>query len=112
MSKTQTILKTERRRSREIFARAERVLVGGVNSPVRAFRSVGGEPLVIDRAGGQFLYDADGNELLDYVCSWGAILLGHSNPAIADRKSTRLNSSHGYISYAVFCLKKKKKTPV
>jgi len=84
MSKTQTILKTERRRSREIFARAERVLVGGVNSPVRAFRSVGGEPLVIDRAGGQFLYDADGNELLDYVCSWGAILLGHSNPAIAD----------------------------
>src|SRR5436305_7402282 len=84
MSKTQTILKTERRRSREIFARAERVLVGGVNSPARAFRSVGGEPLVIDRAGGQFLYDADGNELLDYVCSWGAILLGHSNPAIAD----------------------------
>src|SRR6266480_306262 len=84
MSKTQTILKTERRRSREIFARAERVLVGGVNSPVREFRSVGGEPLVIDRARGQFLYDADGNELLDYVCSWGAILLGHSNPAIAD----------------------------
>src|SRR5207302_9725606 len=84
MSKTQTILKTERRRSREIFARAERVLVGGVNSPVRAFRSVGGEPLVIDRAGGQFLYDADGNELLDYVCSWGANLLAPSNPAIAD----------------------------
>src|SRR6266566_1291587 len=84
MSKTQTILKTERRRSREIFGRAEQVLVGGVNSPVRAFRSVGGDPLVIDRASGQFLYDADGNELLDYVCSWGAILLGHSNRAIAD----------------------------
>ena len=83
MNKTQTILKTGRR-SREIFARAERVLVGGVNSPVRAFRSVGGEPLVIDRASGPFLYDADGNELLDYVCSWGAILLGHSNPAIAE----------------------------
>ena len=77
MSKTQAILKTERRRSREIFERAEKVLVGGVNSPVRAFRSVGGEPLVIDRASGPFLYDADGNELLDYVCSWGAILLGH-----------------------------------
>ena len=84
MNKTQSILKTERRRSREIFERAEKVLVGGVNSPVRAFRSVGGEPLVIDRASGQFLYDADGNELLDYVCSWGAILLGHSNRAIAD----------------------------
>src|SRR5438094_3242167 len=84
MSKAQTQLKTERRRSREIFERAEKVLVGGVNSPVRAFRSVGGEPRIIERGSGQYLYDADGNELLDYVCSWGAILLGHSNPAIAD----------------------------
>jgi glutamate-1-semialdehyde 2,1-aminomutase len=84
MSKAQTILKTERRRSREIFERAEQVLVGGVNSPVRAFRSVGGEPLIIERASGQYLYDADGNELLDYVCSWGAIVLGHANAAIAE----------------------------
>ena len=77
------MLQTDRRRSREIFERAEKVLVGGVNSPVRAFRSVGGEPLVIDHGSGQCLYDADGNELLDYVCSWGAIILGHSNAAIA-----------------------------
>src|SRR5579864_282230 len=84
MSKAQTILKTERRRSREIFERAEKVLVGGVNSPVRAFRSVGGEPLIIERASGQYLYDVDGNELLDYVCSWGAIILGHANAAIAE----------------------------
>jgi len=84
MSKAQTQLKTERRRSRDIFERAEKVLVGGVNSPVRAFRSVGGEPLIIERASGQYLYDADGNELLDYVCSWGAIILGHANAAIAD----------------------------
>lgn len=84
MSKAQTISKTARQRSREIFERAEKVLVGGVNSPVRAFRSVGGEPLVIDRASGQFLYDVDGNELLDYVCSWGAIILGHSNRAVAE----------------------------
>lgn len=84
MSKAQTIRKTERQRSREIFEHAEKVLVGGVNSPVRAFRSVGGEPLVIDRASGPFLYDADGNELLDYVCSWGAIILGHSNRAVAE----------------------------
>jgi glutamate-1-semialdehyde 2,1-aminomutase len=84
MSKAQTIRKTERQRSREIFERAEKVLVGGVNSPVRAFRSVGGEALVIDRASGPFLYDADGNELLDYVCSWGAIILGHSNRAVAE----------------------------
>jgi glutamate-1-semialdehyde 2,1-aminomutase len=84
MSKAQTIRETERQRSREIFERAEKVLVGGVNSPVRAFRSVGGEPLLIDRASGPFLYDADGNELLDYVCSWGAIILGHSNRAVAE----------------------------
>jgi glutamate-1-semialdehyde 2,1-aminomutase len=84
MSATQPRLKRERKRSREIFERAERVLVGGVNSPVRAFRSVGGEPLIIERGSGQFLYDADGNELLDYVCSWGAMILGHANPGISD----------------------------
>ena len=84
MSKAQTQLNSERRRSRQIFERAEKVLVGGVNSPVRAFRAVGGEPLVIDRASGQYHYDADGNELLDYVCSWGAIILGHAHAAIAE----------------------------
>ena len=84
MSQVQPKLKRESRRSSEIFERAEKVLVGGVNSPVRAFRSVGGEPLIIERARGQYLYDADGNELLDYVCSWGAIILGHSNAAIAE----------------------------
>jgi len=77
-------LKRERKRSREIFERAERVLVGGVNSPVRAFRAVGGEPLIIERGSGANLYDADGNELLDYVCSWGAMILGHANPAISE----------------------------
>jgi glutamate-1-semialdehyde 2,1-aminomutase len=83
MSATHPTLKRERRRSREIFERAEKVLVGGVNSPVRAFRSVGGEPLIIERGSGARLYDADGNELLDYVCSWGAMLLGHANPAVS-----------------------------
>jgi glutamate-1-semialdehyde 2,1-aminomutase len=74
--------KPNRRRSRAIFERAEKVLVGGVNSPVRAFRSVGGEPLIIERGSGQHLYDADGNVLLDYVGSWGAMLLGHAHPAV------------------------------
>ena len=69
-------------RSREIFQRAEQLLVGGVNSPVRAFRSVGGAPLIIDRGHGQYLYDVDGNQYLDYVCSWGAMLLGHAHPAV------------------------------
>jgi glutamate-1-semialdehyde 2,1-aminomutase len=84
MNTAQPRLKRERKRSREIFERAEKVLVGGVNSPVRAFRSVGGEPLIIERGSGQHLYDADGNELLDYVCSWGAMILGHANPAISE----------------------------
>ena len=97
MSATPTKSKVERRRSREIFERAEKILVGGVNSPVRAFRSVGGEPLIIERGSGQFLYDADGNELLDFVGSWGAMLLGHANPlvteAIADQ--ARRGTSYG-----------------
>ena len=82
MSQAKTAAKPERRRSREIFEKAEKVLVGGVNSPVRAFRSVGGAPLIIEKGSGQHLYDADGNALLDYVCSWGAMLLGHAHPAV------------------------------
>src|SRR3984957_12332732 len=77
MSTPTTRIKKERR-----GARAVKVLVGGVNSPVRAFRAVGGEPLIIERGSRQYLYDADGNELLDYVCSWGAMLLGHAHPAV------------------------------
>src|SRR5438477_4083092 len=84
MGTAQSRVRRERKRSREIFERAEKVLVGGVNSPVRAFRSVGGEPLIIERGSGQHLYDADGNELLDFVCSWGAIIVGHANPAISE----------------------------
>jgi glutamate-1-semialdehyde 2,1-aminomutase len=83
MSASTPVIKRNRSRSREIFARAEQVLVGGVNSPVRAFRSVGGEPLIMERGSAQYLYDADGNQLLDYVCSWGALILGHAHPAVA-----------------------------
>jgi len=82
MTAPQSKTKNSRPRSREIFARAEKLLVGGVNSPVRAFRSVGCEPLIVERGEGQFLYDVDGHQLLDYVCSWGAMLLGHANPAV------------------------------
>jgi glutamate-1-semialdehyde 2,1-aminomutase len=83
MSATQGRVLPVRKRSKEIFLEAEKVLVGGVNSPVRAFRSVGGEPLIVARGSGQNLYDADGNVLLDYVCSWGAMLLGHAHPAVS-----------------------------
>jgi glutamate-1-semialdehyde 2,1-aminomutase len=80
---------TPRPRTEELFARAQKVLVGGVNSPVRAFRAVGGTPLLIDRALGSRLWDADGREFIDYVCSWGALILGHAHPdvvaAVADQ---------------------------
>jgi glutamate-1-semialdehyde 2,1-aminomutase len=82
MSTSQTSTKKKRERSAEIFARAEQILVGGVNSPVRAFRSVGGEPLILERGQGAYVYDADGNELIDFVSSWGAMLLGHAHPAV------------------------------
>ena len=72
-----------RSRSQQIFDRARDVLVGGVNSPVRAFGSVGGTPLIADRAAGAQLWDADGNSYIDYVCSWGALILGHADPAVA-----------------------------
>jgi glutamate-1-semialdehyde 2,1-aminomutase len=71
-----------RARSRELFARAQEVLVGGVNSPVRAFGAVGGEPVIVERGAGARVWDADGNEYLDYVCSWGALILGHADPDV------------------------------
>jgi glutamate-1-semialdehyde 2,1-aminomutase len=67
----------------QVFDRARDVLVGGVNSPVRAFGAVGGTPLVVDRAAGAQLWDADGNAYIDYICSWGALILGHADPAVS-----------------------------
>lgn len=63
--------------SEALFARAQQLIPGGVNSPVRAFRSVGGTPLFIARGEGSKIYDVDGNEYIDYVCSWGPLVLGH-----------------------------------
>jgi glutamate-1-semialdehyde 2,1-aminomutase len=71
-----------RPRSTSVFERGKEILVGGVDSPVRAFRAVGGTPLVVDRAAGSKLTDADGREYIDYVCSWGANILGHAHPDI------------------------------
>ncbi|HYP44875.1 MAG TPA: glutamate-1-semialdehyde 2,1-aminomutase [Propionibacteriaceae bacterium] len=69
-------------RSAAAFARAKEVIPGGVNSPVRAFNAVGGTPRFIARAQGPYLYDVDGNELVDLVCSWGPMLLGHAHPEV------------------------------
>src|SRR2546429_437671 len=71
-----------RSKSEELFARAREKIPGGVNSPVRAFRSVGGQPVFIARGEGSHLFDVDGNEYIDYVGSWGPLLLGHRHPEI------------------------------
>ncbi len=70
--------------SEQLFERAQHTIPGGVNSPVRAFKSVGGTPVFIDRADGAYLYDVDGKRYIDYVGSWGPMLLGHNHPAIRE----------------------------
>jgi glutamate-1-semialdehyde 2,1-aminomutase len=69
-------------RSEQLFAEAKELIPGGVNSPVRAFRGVGGTPRFVDRGQGAMLYDADGNSYIDYVLSWGPLILGHAHPSI------------------------------
>lgn len=76
--------------SQKLFERAERVIPGGVNSPVRAFRGVGGEPLFIESGQGPYLKDADGNTFLDCIGSWGPLLLGHAHPAIVEAITKQL----------------------
>jgi glutamate-1-semialdehyde 2,1-aminomutase len=74
--------------SGDLFARALDVTPGGVNSPVRAFRAVGGTPRFMARATGPYLYDVDGNEYIDLVCSWGPMILGHAHPEVVDAVRT------------------------
>jgi glutamate-1-semialdehyde 2,1-aminomutase len=69
-------------RSHDLFSRAQQLLPGGVNSPVRAFKSVGGEPFFVERADGPYLHDVDGNRYIDYVGSWGPMIVGHNHPAV------------------------------
>jgi glutamate-1-semialdehyde 2,1-aminomutase len=85
------------KKSEELHARASRVIPGGVNSPVRAFRSVGGEPPYIVRGKGSRLWDADGNQYIDYVGSWGPLILGHSHPSVVEavERANRAGTSFG-----------------
>jgi len=71
-------------RSEQLFQEAQRYLPGGVDSPVRAFKAVGGTPPFMVRGEGSRIYDADGNQFIDYVCSWGPLILGHSHPQVID----------------------------
>ena len=68
--------------SNQLFESAKKLIPGGVNSPVRAFRSVGGTPFFTKRADGAFLYTADEERLIDFVCTWGPAIHGHNNPTI------------------------------
>src|SRR5574339_128103 len=69
-------------RSVSLFQEAQQLFPGGVNSPVRAFRAVGGQPLFIERGEGPYLYDVDGNRYIDYVLSWGPLITGHAHPNV------------------------------
>src|SRR5689334_23091148 len=69
-------------RSHAIFTRAQQLMPGGVNSPARAFGGVGGEPVVIERGEGAYLFDVDGNRYIDYIGSWGPMILGHGHPDV------------------------------
>src|SRR6188768_1718181 len=70
--------------SSQLFAKALRLIPGGVNSPVRAFRGIGREPFFVDRAEGSRIWDVDGNEYIDYVGSWGPAILGHGPQMVRD----------------------------
>jgi glutamate-1-semialdehyde 2,1-aminomutase len=75
-------VRLNRKGSDKLFAEAKRYIPGGVDSPVRAFRAVGGRPLFISKGQGSHIYDVDGNAFIDYVCSWGPLILGHAHPRI------------------------------
>ena len=86
-----------RRISQQAFLRAQRLIPGGVNSPARAFGAVGGEPVFFERGEACYLFDVDGNRYIDYVASWGPLILGHVHPRVVEalKKAASLGSSFG-----------------
>ena len=87
----------ETSKSAELFDRATRVIPGGVNSPVRAFRAVGGTPRFMDHGRGPYMTDVDGNEYVDLICSWGPLLHGHAHPQVVEavRQAASKGTSFG-----------------
>ena len=83
-------------RSEDLFAAAQKHIPGGVNSPVRAFRAVGGTPVFFERAGGAYMFDADNKRYVDYVLSWGPMLLGHNHPEVVDAIKTQLDKATSF----------------
>ncbi len=87
-------------RSHALFSRAKALIPGGVNSPVRAFKSVGGEPFFVQRADGAYLHDVDGNRYIDYVGSWGPMIVGHNHPRVRDAVQAAIQDG---LSYGAPC---------
>lgn len=83
-------------KSKALFERAKQLIPGGVNSPVRAFRAVGGNPLFMKRAKGPYLYDEDGNEFVDLINSWGPMILGHAHPEVEEAVKEALTTSPSF----------------
>jgi glutamate-1-semialdehyde 2,1-aminomutase len=83
-------------RSEDLFNRAQRRIPGGVNSPVRAFKGVGGTPIFFARGEGAYLIDEDDKRYIDYVASWGPMILGHSHPSVIDAVTNSLKNGLGF----------------
>lgn len=83
-------------KSKKLFSEAKKIMPGGVNSPVRAFKSVGIEPLFISKAKGSKIYDVDGNEFIDYVGSWGPMILGHNHPRVVEALKNAIDSGTSF----------------
>ena len=80
-------------KSENLFKVAMQHIPGGVNSPVRAFKSVGGTPVFMSKANGAYLYDADGNKYIDYINSWGPMILGHNHPEVIDAIQNKIKEA-------------------
>src|SRR4051812_30718818 len=83
-------------RNQQLFDRARAIIPGGVNSPVRAFRAVGGTPRFVQRAQGAYFWDANGKRYIDYIGSWGPMILGHGHPAVVDAVQRAVQEGFSY----------------
>jgi glutamate-1-semialdehyde 2,1-aminomutase len=92
----ESIMPLENTRSRQAFTRACRVIPGGVNSPARAFGGVGGQPIFVERGEGPYLFDIDGNRYIDYVGSWGPLILGHGHPRVVQEVTEALSKGASF----------------
>src|SRR5579885_2048404 len=86
----------KRKQSEKLFEEAKSYFPGGVNSPVRAFKSVGGTPLFIKKGKGPYIWDADNNKYIDYCCSWGPLILGHAHPRLVKKLKATIDNGTSF----------------